>query len=151
MAKRAGRLVAGTTLIELMVVIGIVGMFCLFALPSALSVFDRVQLRNARSALINRYNGARMAARVANRTVVFRAAQNRIIVERNHAQGGGKDTVAVTNLADLYGVLLSGPDSIRIDPRGILESKLSPGVKYVLTRGEGADSVELRSYGRVVR
>ena len=146
-----GRREVGTTLIELMVVVGIVGAIGLFALPSAARVFDRIQVRNARTALINLYNGARMSARVANRTMVFRVAQNRIVLERNRPTGAGKDTVAMTDLVGQYGVMLSGPDSIRIDPRGILETHLYAPIKYVLIRGSVADSVELRSYGRIAR
>jgi hypothetical protein len=74
-----------------------------------------------------------------------------VVLERNWPTGSAKDTITITDIAAQYGVLLAGPDSIRIDSRGMLESNLTTPVKYVLTRGSDADSVRLSRYGRIVR
>ncbi|HLB55091.1 MAG TPA: type II secretion system protein [Gemmatimonadales bacterium] len=141
----------GTTLIELMIVVGIVGIVTLFAVPSVARTLDQVQGAGARTALVNLYHGARTSARVSNRMTVLRVAQNRLILERNSPSGAAKDTLSVTDLLQRYGVLVSGPDSIRIDPRGVLETNLRIPVKFVLVRGAWSDSVVLSSYGRIMR
>ena len=151
MRRRLGRGEAGTTLIELMLVVGLVGSVCLFALPSAAHVFDTIQVQNARISVVNLYNSTRMSARAGSRTMVLRVDHNRIVLERNWPTGSAKDTVTITDVMAQYGVLLSGPDSIRIDSRGMLEVNLATPVKYVLTRGADADSVQLSRYGRIVR
>jgi len=149
--RRPSRDRRGTTLIELAVVLGIVGLVTLLALPSAVRVIDQVELGSARSALVNLYQGTRMSARASNRMTVLRVSQHRIVVERNSPSGAAKDTLSVTDLKAQFGVFLSGPDSIRIDPRGILETKLQTAVTYVLSRGSRSDSLRLTSYGRIVR
>lgn len=141
----------GTSLIELMVVLGIMGLMVLFAVPSASRVFDHVQVAAARTTLVNLYLGARMSARVSNRMTVLRIAQNRVILERNNITGAAKDTLSVTDLQGQYGVLLSGPDSIRIDPRGMLETNLLSPVKFFLSRGAWTDSIRLSAYGSIRR
>jgi len=141
----------GTSLIELMVVLGIMGLVVLFSVPSASRVFDGVQVSAARTTLVNVYLGARMSARVSGRMTVLRISQNQVILERNSVSGAAKDTLSVTDLAKQYGVLLSGPDSIRIDPRGMLETNLLSTVKYVLSRGARTDSVRLSAYGSIRR
>ncbi len=114
-------------------------------------MFDRIQVQNARISLVNLYHSARMSARAGSRTMVLRVSHNRVVLERNWPTGSAKDTITITDLAAQYGVLLAGPDSIRIDSRGMLESNLTTPVKYVVTRGSDADSVQLSRYGRVVR
>lgn len=151
MRRQRGRGEAGTTLIELMLVVGLVGAVCLFALPSAARVFDKIQVQNARISVVNLYNSTRMSARAGSRTMVLRVENNHIVLERNWPTGSAKDTVTATDVFGQYGVLLAGPDSIRLDARGMLESNLSSPVKYVLTRGTEVDSVQLSRYGRIVR
>lgn len=141
----------GLSLVELVLVLGLVGLLTLFSLPSVARVIDQVQIGAARTTLINLYHGARMAARASNRMTVIRVSGNRIVLERNSPTSAAKDTLSITDLAAQYGALLSGPDSIRIDPRGMLESNLRTAVKYVLNRGARTDSVQLSSYGRIVR
>ncbi|HLG06954.1 MAG TPA: prepilin-type N-terminal cleavage/methylation domain-containing protein, partial [Gemmatimonadales bacterium] len=72
--RRPSRDRRGTTLIELAVVLGIVGLVTLFALPSAVRVIDQVELGSARSALVNLYQGTRMSARASNRMTVLRVS-----------------------------------------------------------------------------
>jgi len=134
-----------------MIVLGIVGCICLFAMPTAVHVYDRIQLQSARVGLVNLYNSSRMSARASNRTTVLRVASNQIVVERNWPTGSAKDTLLITDVRDRYGVFLAGPDSVRIDSRGVLETSLPSPVKYVFSRGAESDSVQLSSYGRIVR
>ena len=151
MARQSLQGETGTTLIELMLVLGIVGCICLFSLPSAAHVFDKIQVQNARISVVNLYNSTRMSARAGSRTMVLRVAHNRIVLERNWPTGSAKDTITITDVMAQYGVFLAGPDSIRIDSRGMLESSLNTPVKYALTRGSEVDSVQLSRYGRIVR
>ena len=142
----------GASLIELLVVVGIMGSVGLFVFPSVARVFDHVEVGAARTALVNLYHSARTAARVSNRMSVLRVSGNRVLIERNSPNGTAKDTLGpITDLMAQYGVLVSGPDSIRIDARGMLESNLQNRVKYLLTRGDWSDSVMLSNYGRVTR
>jgi len=141
----------GFTLVELMLVVGIVGSICLFAIPSAGRAFERTQVQNARISVVNLYNSTRMSARAAGRTMVMRVSGNLIVLERNRPTGSAKDTVKMTDLMAQYGVLLAGPDSIRIDARGMLENSLDAPVKYFFTRGTAVDSVQVSRYGRIVR
>ena len=92
-----------------------------------------------------------MSARAGGRTMVLRVSGNSIVLERNRPSGTAKDTVKMTDLNSEYGVLLSGPDSIRIDARGMLENSLDAPVKYVFTRGTAVDSVQISRYGRIYR
>jgi prepilin-type N-terminal cleavage/methylation domain-containing protein len=142
---------AGFTLIELMLVVGIVGSVCLFAIPSAGRAFERTSVQNARISLVNLYNSTRMSARAGGRTMVLRVSGNAIVLERNRPTGTAKDTVKMTDLNAQYGVLLAGPDSIRIDSRGMLENSLGTPVKFVFTRGTAVDSVQISRYGRIFR
>lgn len=143
---------SGFSLMELLVVISIIGATALFVMPAAARVFDRLQVGSARTVLVNKYNSARTAARVANRIAVLRLNGTRLLVERNAFTGTSKDTLGgVADLGAEYGVSISGPDSVRIDARGMLETKLSTAVKFVITRGTWSDSVRLSSYGRLTR
>ena len=141
----------GLSVIELLMVIVIVGMVALFVFPSVVKTFDRVQVRGARTALVNSYHSARTAARVSNLTTTLNLTSHRIWVERVKLTGGVDTIGGVTNLSSQYGVLVSGPPTITIDPRGMLASRLDAGLTFVFSRGGWSDSVVFSNYGRVSR
>jgi len=63
--------------------------------------------------------------------------------------GSGKTTVpGGVGLNTTYGVTVSGPDSVKFDPRGM---SLSGTQKYVVTKNGFSDSVVVNGYGRITR
>lgn len=142
----------GLTFIELVVVIVIIGLMVLFALPKLGPARDHAMVRNARSALTNLYSSARTAARTSNRVAVLRLLNDSVWVELNESfPGTGKTrlTGGGHSFLSAYGTTVTGPDSVRVDPRGML---LESGTHtWVFTRDGWSDSAMVNGYGRVVR
>lgn len=150
--RRASR--AGFSLVEMLVVIVIIGLMVLFALPKLGPAYDHTMVRSARTAITNLYNATRTAARASNRVAVLRLNGNVLVIERDSAfPSTGKDTVSMGgkfhNLYEQYGVTITGPDSVRVDPRGMLMP--SGTHTWVVTRDGWSDSVMVNSYGRMIR
>lgn len=150
--RRASR--AGLSFVELVVVIVIIGLMVLFALPKLGPAYDHTMVRGARTTVTNLYNATRTAARASNRVAVLRLNGNVLVIERDSAfPSTGKDTVSMGGkFHDLnlqYGVTVTGPDLVRVDPRGML----MPGGTHtwVVTRDGWSDSVMVNSYGRMIR
>lgn len=144
----------GISVVELLVVIGLIGLAALFVLPRAGSVFDRTRVRSARTAITNLYNTTRTVARTSNKVAVLRLNANVLVIERNAFPPlTSKDTAGgVNNLSVQYGVTVIGPDSIRLDPRGLLRAPNNTTTyTWVVTRNGYSDSVMVNSYGRVIR
>lgn len=144
----------GFTIVELMIVIVIIGMVALFSFPRAGSVYDHTMVRSARTAVTNLYNATRTAARTSNRVAVLRLNGGVLVIERNaFPPATSKDTVGgFNNLGLQYGVTVTGPDSIRVDPRGLLRAANNTTTyTWVITRGGYSDSVMVNGYGRVIR
>lgn len=137
----------------MMIVVCLISAFTLFAFPRAGKIRDRSSVGGARTALMNQFESARVAARSGNRTTVFRLASNVLFIERRPFTGTVKEAVGnPVSLGLAHGVSVSGPDSIVIDPRGMVLSYSSgTSAKYVVSRGDIVDSVVINSFGRVVR
>ena len=145
---------AGFTVVELLVVIVIIGLIVLFSLPKLGPAYDHAMVRGARTAVTNLYNAARTAARASNRVAVLRLSGNVLVIERNFPfPSTAKDTVSMggrfNDLNQQYGVTVTGPDSIRVDPRGMLMP--AGNHTWVVTRAGWSDSVMVNSYGRISR
>lgn len=145
---------AGFSLVEMLVVIVIIGLMVLFALPKLGPAYDHAMVRSARTAVTNLYNTTRTAARASNRIAVLRLNGNVLVIERDSAfPSTGKDTVSMGgkfhDLSKQYGVTITGPDSVRVDPRGMLMP--SGTHTWVLARDGWSDSVMVNSYGRMIR
>jgi prepilin-type N-terminal cleavage/methylation domain-containing protein len=147
------RSAAGFSLTEMLTVVVMIGVIMLFALPRAGVVLDRTQVGGARTTVVNQFNTARMAARSSNRTTVFRLANNVIYVERRPFTGTVKDPVGnPQDLSQIYGVQVTGPDSIVVDARGmVVYFSSGASAQYVVTRAGITDSVVINSSGRVIR
>jgi prepilin-type N-terminal cleavage/methylation domain-containing protein len=147
------RSTTGFSLTEMLIVVVLIGVISLFALPRAGVVLDRTQVGGARTTVMNQFNTARMAARSSNRTTLFRLASNVIYVERRPFTGTVKDPVgSPQDLSRIYGVQVTGPDSIVIDARGMVVLFSSgTSAHYVVTRAGITDSVVINSSGRVIR
>jgi prepilin-type N-terminal cleavage/methylation domain-containing protein len=140
---------AGFTLVELLIVVLVIGMVTLFAFPRAGVVLDHAQVRGARTAIVNKLNATRIAARSSNRVAVLRLAANTLWLELNAMSGTSKTTLpGGVELNSSYGVTVSGPDSVKFDPRGLSQSGTQT---YVVSRNGWSDSVTINGYGRITR
>ena len=144
----------GISLVELLMVIVLIGMLLAIALPKGREVYDRAMVRSARTALTNLYNATRTTARASNQVAVLRLNAGIVVLERNHPYPATtKDTVTLGgqfyDFPGRYGVSITGPPSVRVDPRGLL---LDAGPHtWVFTRAGWSDSVIVNSYGRILR
>ena len=140
---------AGFTLIEMLIVVVIIGLVTLFAFPRAGAILDHTNVKGARTAIVNKLNATRTAARTSNRVAVLRLTSNKLWLELNDMTGTGKTTIpGGVALDSTYRVTVTGPDSVRFDPRGM---SLSGTQKYVVTKNGFSDSVVVNGYGRITR
>lgn len=143
----------GFTLLELMVLLAVTAILTVIATPKIQQIYDRAQVKSARTAAYNRLAAARLAAQHGGRVAVFRVSNGRIWTEAQPrlvaSLGSICDTLGpVTDLAAQYGLSVSTTvDSIVFDPRG-----LGTGTGMLrLTRGASTDSVFVTGLGSVVR
>ena len=135
-------------------VIVMIGMMLVVALPKAGELYDHTMVRSARTSLTNLYNATRATARASNQVAVLRLNAGIVVLERNQPYPStAKDTVTLGgeyyDFPGRYGVSITGPDSIRVDPRGML---IDTGPHtWVFTRDGWSDSVIVNSYGRILR
>lgn len=143
---------AGFSLIELLIVVSIIGLVMLFTFPRAAAVYDHTMVRGARTAVTNMYLNSRSAARTANKTAVFRLSGDQVWVEtNNYAPLTTKVVVRQpVDLGDEYGVTVTGEDSLRVDPRGVIKGETRIR-KWIISRNGWSDSVMVNGYGRVLR
>lgn len=140
---------AGFSLVELLIVIVIIGLVMLFTFPRAGKILDHTQVHGARTAIVNKINATRVAARSSNRVAVLRLTSNVLWLELNRMSGTGKDTIpGGVALDSTYRVTVTGPDSLKFDPRGM---SLSGTQKYVISKNGFSDSVTVNGYGRITR
>jgi type II secretory pathway pseudopilin PulG len=144
----------GISLVEMLLVIVLIGLMLALALPKAGELYDHTMVRSARTALTNLYNAARVTARASNQVAVLRLNAGVVVLERNQSfPSTAKDTVTMGgefhDFPARYGVTITGPDSVRLDPRGML---IDAGPHtWVFTRDDWSDSVMVNSYGRIQR
>lgn len=144
----------GISLVEMLIVIVLIGMMVVVALPKVGEVYDHAMVRSARTALTNLYNAARATSRASNQVAVLRLNAGVVVLERNASfPSTAKDTVTLGgqfhDFSARYGVTIIGPDSVRVDPRGML---IDTGPHtWVFTRDGWSDSVMVNSYGRILR
>jgi type II secretory pathway pseudopilin PulG len=144
----------GISLVEMVMVIVMIGMMLVVALPKAGELYDHTMVRSARTSLTNLYNATRVTARASNQVAVLRLNAGIVVLERNQSfPSTAKDTVTLGgqfhDFPGRYGVTITGPDSIRVDPRGML---IDAGPHtWVFTRDGWSDSVIVNSYGRILR
>lgn len=144
----------GISLVEMLVVIVLIGMMVAVALPKAGKLYDHAMVRSARTTLTNLYNATRVTARASNQVAVLRLNGGVVVLERNQSfPSTVKDTVTMGgqfhDFPARYGVTITGPDSVRMDPRGMLVDA-GPHT-WVFTRDGWSDSVMVNSYGRILR
>ena len=147
---------AGFSLVEMLMVVGMIGLLSLFAFPKVMGVFDQSQVRGARLAVLNKFNSARIQARQSARSTFLIRSGALVWIERTPRvtplmDGSTRDTVGgFVNLRENYRVVTSGNlDTIPIDPRGL--SQAGGTRQLVFTRGTARDSIIISGFGTVTR
>ena len=145
---------AGFSLVEMLMVVGMIGLLSLFGFPKVMRVFDQSQVRSARLAVLNKFNSARIQARQSSRTTFLIRSGPRLWIERmprvTPLALSTRDTVGgFVHLREVYKVNASGTlDTVRIDPRGLTQG--GPW-QLNLTRGVANDSLIISGFGNVTR
>jgi prepilin-type N-terminal cleavage/methylation domain-containing protein len=141
---------AGFSLIELLIVVVIIGLVMLFTFPRAGKILDHTNVKGARTAIVNKLNAARTMARTSNRVAVLRLTSNSLWLELERMNGAATDTIpGGVGLNTTYGVTITGPNSVKFDPRGMWLSGTPE--TYVVTKNGFSDSVVVNGYGRITR
>jgi type II secretory pathway pseudopilin PulG len=130
----------------MLIVIVVMGGLMLLALPRFRAVVQQSDVRSARTKVVTLYNQARANAMTTNRPTAVRFSGNTAVITAT-LPGGGLDTLGgVEDLHGDYGVTLSSPGVLGIDPRGFGRG----GGMIEVMRGPYADTVEIGGFGRVV-
>jgi prepilin-type N-terminal cleavage/methylation domain-containing protein len=142
----------GFTLVEMLIVVGVVGMLGLIGFPKVQSALRKAQLRSARNAVINLYQQARTRAINENRQMTLNMDGTSVWVtgspRRTGAAACNCDTIGtVQDIAGHYGVALAG-GNYTVDARGL---GTTPGtdLKIVFTKSGVRDSFTITGYGRI--
>lgn len=136
----------GTTLIELMMVVVIVGILAAIALPSFGEMRDRAAVASATTAVMATLATARHAAIANGRTVTasFNDARGEAVVAI------GADTLSFQPITALHGVTMSvSRDSIAYGATG--RGYGAANTRILLRRGRMVDTVNVSRLGRARR
>ena len=145
---------AGFSLVEMLMVVGMIGLLSLFAFPKVMRVFDQTQVRSARLAVLNKLNSARIQARQTSRTTFLIRSGPLVWIERmprvTTLAGSTRDTVGgFLHLREAYKVTTDGTlDTVVVDPRGLTQG--GPW-RLSLSRGVSSDSLIISGFGTVTR
>ena len=145
---------AGFSLVEMLMVVGMIGLLSLFAFPKVMRVVDQSQVRSARLAVLNKFSSARIQARQTSRTTFLIRSGPVLWIERTPRvvplSGSTRDTVGgFLHLREAYRVTASGTlDTVVVDPRGLTQG--GPW-QLTLTRGSANDAVIISGFGTVTR
>jgi prepilin-type N-terminal cleavage/methylation domain-containing protein len=147
----------GFTLVEMLIVVGIVGLLMLVGFPKAQAALRKSQLRSARNAAINQYQQARTRAINEGRPVTLNLDGTSMWVTAQPRRNAGPadcdcDTIGtVQDLNAKFGVAMSyDAATYTVDARGL---GTTPGTdnKIVFTRSGVRDSFTLGGYGRIIK
>ncbi len=141
----------GMTLMELMTVVGLVGIVGGIVAPRVSDAVAREKVRSARNAIVTMHTTARATAiqRARTTTVVLRG--DSVLIRSRHPVTGVEETVETPeDLAARYGVTVTATrEELRFDPRG-LGAETYP-TTIVVASGSHADTVTVSAIGRVLR
>ena len=134
----------GTTLIELVVVVGIVAVLAAISFPRASRYMDRIHVSGATREVATVFATARMAA-------VARASLTSVLIDQNAGTiiaVTGRDTIVTRNIAQSFGVTMRATrDSMSYSSIGLGYG--AANLRVILSRGEAADSVVTSRLGRI--
>jgi len=123
----------GFTLVELLIVIGMIALISLIAIPNVIGILPDYRLRSAPHDLFSNFQKAKLEAvkRNINTAVCFSAGGYTVFVDADDdfVQDGGEDVVVATNWSDYKDVSVtlgnvtfdnsSGQPCIAFQPNGI--------------------------------
>ena len=136
----------GFTLLELMVVLGIVGVLLSLAIPRAARYLDAIRVRGAAQEIMSVFATARhhAIARARYASVLVDASAGTIEVRSEDRR------VLIRDLTLGYGVTLRATrDSMSYSPVGLGYG--AANLKITIERGEASDTVVLSRVGRIRR
>jgi Tfp pilus assembly protein FimT len=134
----------GVTLVEMMIVVGLIGLLCGVALPRAVPVLDAIQVRNAVSDVEATLAAAKQIAiaRTVTTTVTLDPATATIVAR------AGRDTLAVRDLSAQHDVSLQASGvKLTYSPLGVATGVSNTTI--IVRRGRSADTVYVSRLGRV--
>jgi type II secretory pathway pseudopilin PulG len=136
----------GVTLVELVVVLGMLASVTAVAIPRFLAFQDRLAARGAASLLTRALLDARhLAARLGTRTAVRIDTSSALVTVQT---AGGP--LARHDLLGIFGVTVSATrDSVAYLPDGLGYG--ASNARFVVTRGAAAETVTVSRIGRVRR
>lgn len=134
----------GTTLIELVVVVGIVAVLAAISIPRATRYMDQIQVTGATREVATVFATARMAA-IAHTSfvsVLIDEGSGTVTAVR------GQDTVVTRTVGRNFGVTLKATrDSMSYNPVGLGYG--AANLRVIVSRGAAADSVVTSRLGRI--
>lgn len=135
---------AGTTLIELMVVVGIVAVLAAISIPRATRYMDRIQVSGATREIATMFATARMAA-------IARASLVSVLIDEGTGTVSvvsGRDTMVTRTVGKNFGVTLKATrDSMSYNSVGLGYG--AANLRVIVSRGTWADSVVTSRLGRI--
>ena len=137
----------GTTLIELIVVVGIVAVLTAISIPRATRYMDRIQVSGATREVATVFATARMAAiaRSSLVSVLIDAGTGRISAVTGQ---DNRDTVVTRTVGKNFGVTLRATrDSMSYNSVGLGYG--AANLRVIVSRGAAADSVVTSRLGRI--
>lgn len=141
----------GMTLIEMLIVIGLIGLMAAMGIPRIGSAIAKQNVRSARAAVVSMHATARAAAiqRGIATSLVFDG--NTLLVVSRHPVTGALDTVGEPqDFNRRYGVTVTTTaDTLQFDARGL--GTATTDTRIVVSRGVYADGIVINSLGRVLR
>jgi prepilin-type N-terminal cleavage/methylation domain-containing protein len=146
----------GFTLIEMLVVIGVVGIMVAVALPKAKTIRNAANVRAAKDALGTSIATARAAAVQKGYTARFRIqGDSMAVMADTNASGASMTVMPRRNLNQLYGVTVSvvpQQDTVLpFDARGFSQTASGAVSVYVITLGTLRDSVCVARFGLLLK
>ena len=134
----------GTTLIELVVVVGIVAVLAAISIPRATRYMDRIQVSGATREVATVFATARMAA-IAHTSLVS------VLIDEGTGTISavrGRDTVVTRTVGKNFGVTLTATrDSMSYNSVGLGYG--AANLRVIVSRGAFADSVVTSRLGRI--
>ena len=142
----------GFTLIELIVVVGLIGFLSVLLFPTLAGTLQKQDVRAARDAVASLHGKARANAVRKGLNTTLHLTSGVIYITSAHPVTGVLDTLSggVQNLATRWGVgWVTSRDSLVFDSRGLgIESSATT---IIVSKSGFADTVEVSRIGRVRR
>lgn len=137
---------SGTSLVEVLLVLGLLGVLTAFAIPPYITLRDRASVRAAATASVAAFDAARALALTRGQRAAIRidTAGRRIVVHTF------RDTTLRVPVGASWGVRLAATrDSSAVAPDGLGYG--AANLRLILSRGGAADTVTVSRLGRVSR